>query len=95
MRIAARPYRTGNKLGVPARGEMGLAGVRGVPRLMRPLELAPETDVASEDRREGVATEDVERERLEMVPVRGTEEGAWRRDTVGLNGSAVASPSVH
>lgn len=49
---------------------MGVVGVRGAPRLKRPLELSPETDVARDGRRGGVATDDVDRARLETGRVR-------------------------
>jgi hypothetical protein len=82
-----------------------VVGVRGVMILKRPLEPAAETDVASEDaasedRREGVATEDVERVRLDIVRVRKRGDCRPTDDGVlGLVGSPVtaglASPSVH
>jgi hypothetical protein len=75
-------------------------GVRGVVILKRPLELVPAAGVTSDCRRAGVATEDVERVRLDIVRVRTTGGGGAADSSVlGLVDSpatvGLASPSVH
>jgi len=75
-----------------------VVGVRGLVILKRPLALVPETDVASEVRREGAA-EDVERARPDMVRARNSGCALGDNGTFGLVGSpfttGFASPSVH
>lgn len=75
-----------------------MVGVRGLVILKRPFELAPETDVASEVRREGAA-EDVERARPDIVRVRNSGCTLGDSGVLGLVGSpltaGLVSPSVH
>ena len=73
--------------------------VRGAERLERPFvtALEVESDSASEARRGGAGTDDVERARLETVRMRGAGGCRLAADSgvLGLDGSAFASPSVH
>ena len=75
-----------------------MVGVRGLVILKRPLEPVPETDVASEVRREGAA-EDVERARPDIVRVRNSGCTLGDSGVLGLVGSpfttGFVSPSVH